>query len=391
MAKFAYFRRSDVSSTRLSLGIGLLVAAVAAAAEASAQTGGGAARIEGPIAAGACRVRVAVTNPPAGADVELSVNGIFRRRQPIDGAARVIVALDGPLVAQDQVRVRIVAPNAVGDFTDPIDVAASDRAPEECGPGLATLLAGDGREPFWATGYIGAAVDNFAPAEVGGYLNPEAGGTSRMRFIAGVNFEFRMFGRPDSPVQVWLAGETLHGVRSADVDCTGETRPPVCGTIGGDPSKQFFYILQHASSLEAFIAPRVEFATLQRRTAFPSKVYATMRFGVMMLDGSVHDAFDTHHFGIGLLSTASDFEGSYLEVGWGRSDLFLAVPPTKRWRRLKIDGLLSFPFPGVNKIWRNAPNAFVQLYSDFDPSGRSSDSMQTFFGLDFDLKDIFRW
>ena len=387
---FACFRRTDVRVIRLSLGIGLLVGAVAGA-EAAAQTAGGAARIEVPIAAGACHVRVAVTDPPAGADVELSVNGIFRRRQPVDGKSRVTIALDGPLLAQDQLRVRIVTPNAVGDFTDPVDVAPSTGAPARCGPELAALLAGDGREPFWATGYIGAAVDNFAPAEVGNYLNPGAGGTSKMRFIAGVNFEFRMFGRPDSPVQLWLAGETLHGVRSADVDCTGETRPPVCGTIGGDPSKQFFYILQHASSLEAFIAPRIEVATLQRGTAFPSKVYATMRFGVMMLDDSIHDAFDTHHFGIGLLSTASDFEGSYLEVGWGRSDLFLTVPGTNRWRRLKIDGLLSFPFPGLNKIWANAPNAFVQLYSDFDPSGRASDSMQTFFGLDFDLKDIFRW
>jgi hypothetical protein len=368
-----------------------LVGTIGTTKAAAAQPAAPGPHPEGPIRAGDCRVTVVIGKTGGAGDVEISVNGLFRRRQSIDGRERVTIALNGPLAAQDQVRARVVAPNAVSDFSEPLIVAASDQAPQRCGAAQAALLTGDGRQPFWASGYIGGAIDNFAPAEVGGYVNPGAGGASDMRFVAGVDFQFRMFGRPDSRMQLWLGGETLHGVRSADVNCTGEPRPPVCQSLGQDPSKQFLFILQHASSLEAYIAPRLEFATLQQGTAFPSKLYVTMRFGVMMLDDQVHDSFDTHHFGVGLLSTAGEFEGSYLEVGWGRSDLFLTLPGASRWRRLKIDGLVSFPFPGLNKIWETGPNAFLQLYSDFDPAGGSSDSVQTFFGLDFDLDKLFTW
>jgi hypothetical protein len=33
---------------------------------------------------------------------------------------------------------------------------------------------------------------------------------------------------------------------------------------------------------------------------------------------------------------------------------------------------------------------FVQLYSDFDPAGGAADSVQTFFGLSFELGEFFR-
>jgi hypothetical protein len=33
---------------------------------------------------------------------------------------------------------------------------------------------------------------------------------------------------------------------------------------------------------------------------------------------------------------------------------------------------------------------FVQLYADFDPSGKSSDSVQTFFGLSFGIPELFK-
>jgi len=32
---------------------------------------------------------------------------------------------------------------------------------------------------------------------------------------------------------------------------------------------------------------------------------------------------------------------------------------------------------------------FVRLYADFDPSGKSADSVQTFFGLSFGIPELF--
>ena len=97
---------------------------------------------------------------------------------------------------------------------------------------------------------------------------------------------------------------------------------------------------------------------------------------------------------MGLLSP-SGLQRSYLELGWGRTDLFFNTPGRNPWHRLKIDGLLSFPvlqaFTDKAKFWTKAPRAFVQIYSDFDPTGNESDSIQTFVGLDFDLGEIFKW
>jgi hypothetical protein len=258
----------------------------------------------------------------------------------------------------------------------------------------ASAARGDGREPFRASGYLGFAFDNFAPSEVGNYENPGEGGASRQRFIGGVNFEFRG-GDPERQVQFWLAGETLHGVRSADVDCRNrEQRPPVCETLSANPSESFLYILEHASTMEAYIAPRLELFTLQKETSFPSKFYIGARFGVMMMNDSPQ-AFDAFHVGAGLLALSRAFDGSYLEVGWGKTDAFVAPPRQTKWRRLKIDGLLSFPiakaFTDRAEVLEKAPRVFIQLYSDFDPFGAAADSMQTFIGLEFDLDALFRF
>jgi hypothetical protein len=252
----------------------------------------------------------------------------------------------------------------------------------------------DDREPFRASGYLGFAFDNFAPSEVGNYKNPGEGGASQKRFIGGVNFEFRV-GNSERQVQFWMAGETLHGVRSADVDCRNpEQRPPVCETLTANPSESFLYILEHASTMEAYIAPRLELFTLQKGSSFPSKFYVGARFGVMMLNDSPQ-ASDAFHVGAGLLALSRAFDGSYLEVGWGKTDAFAAPPGQTKWRRLKIDGLLSFPFVKAftdrTEILEKAPRAFIQLYSDFDPFGAAADSMQTFIGLEFDLDALFRF
>jgi len=97
---------------------------------------------------------------------------------------------------------------------------------------------------------------------------------------------------------------------------------------------------------------------------------------------TANHAYRTHHFGGGLLMPKGEFAGSLIEVGWGRTDIFDNVQITNHWRRLKIDGSLNVKVVG-------AMYGFVQLYADFDPSGKSSDSVQTFFGLSFGSCDHF--
>jgi hypothetical protein len=69
--------------------------------------------------------------------------------------------------------------------------------------------------------------------------------------------------------------------------------------------------------------------------------------------------------------------GSYVEIGHGRNELFLTNP-----RRWKIDGFVT-----VGDATRPVkPFAQVVIDADFDDG---SDNIQSFFGLDVDLKKAF--
>ena len=70
--------------------------------------------------------------------------------------------------------------------------------------------------------------------------------------------------------------------------------------------------------------------------------------------------------------------GSYVEAGFGRTDLFLERS-RDRW---KFDGLLSFDLPGTD--WATG---FAQITVDSD-FGAGSDSIQSYFGIDFDVSRL---
>ena len=392
------------------LAVGLVVSR---ADVASAQPGAAASVVSvHDLKAGSCTVVVGITNPAKSqsAEVDIEINGLWVARQTLNGRTQVSFKLRGPLEATNAVRARLVGlQNADGAWVDPPTIVGPGTGVLECPDPTQRDASADQRDAFTASAYLGSVFDNFAPAEVGGYatntsgsgyINPSTGGTSRMRSVVGVDFQFRAVGNQNSQVQLWLVGETLHGVRSADVDCTSQTdRPPVCESLAAQfnkgPGASFLYGLEHASSFEAYLAPRLELVTLQKSSSLPSKLYVTFRLGINMLDSGAPHAYDAYHLGTGLLAPSGPFGGSYLEVGWGKTDLFYENPKRLAFNRLKIDGMLSFPilqaFTDKAKFWKKAPRAFVQLYSDFDPVGSSADSVQTFVGIDFDVAELFRW
>lgn len=349
-----------------------------------------------PVAAGDCAVIVQFAAPPApGTDVELKLNAptVFAH-VPANGRSSLAIRLNGPLAVGDVLAARSVAGGTAGPWGASVTVGAGDGTAQCDAPPPASSSLHDAREALEVTAYLGRAYDNFAPGQVGAYRAGEASDAT-WRFIAGVDFDFRVFGEPDDDVQLWLAGETLHGVRSADVDCSVEPKPALCTTNRGGETDRFLETLRGASSLEAYLTPRLELFTFQGKSDFTTKFYVTSRFGVMMLKDAP-EAFSVHHLGAGLITSVGPFVGSYLEVGWGRTDLFLENPGERhgRWNRLKLDGLVSFPLFGVfldrAKDWKRAPRMFVQIYSDFDVHDRAADSIQTFVGLDFDLSAMLR-
>ena len=110
-----------------------------------------------------------------------------------------------------------------------------------------------------------------------------------------------------------------------------------CGKLLENQPAQFRYILENASSKEAFFGARLELARLNADTDFPTRFYVTGQLGVTMLTGTViagldatgapdeitaQEAYSAHHIGVGLLIESGQFASSYFEVGWGRTDLF---------------------------------------------------------------------
>jgi hypothetical protein len=234
-----------------------------------------------------------------------------------------------------------------------------------------------------ATFYVGEAIDTFSADELHRYLNPEAGSQAKSRFIAGVDFEYRVGGllHKFMPVengpQVWLFGETVHGVRSADVNCGTPDKPPVCGQFTVDTaSERALYILRNASSLEAFSGVRVEFLDVQRGTEDMAKVYVKGQVGFLAVDGSGSDVAMNNLVSIGIAAIRGRLTGSYFEIGTGQTELYVDHPA----KRLKIDGHLAFPF-GATGV-----GGFAQMTVD---AAKGADSIQTYFGIELDVARLF--
>jgi hypothetical protein len=350
-----------------------------------------------PVSSGDCAVAVQFASAPAAGDVvELRLNAPTPFASvAANGRSTVPFKLKGPLAAGDELTARSRNGSAVGAWSAPVTATAGTGAPECTVATPPDPDIDDERHAFEVTAYLGRGYDNFAPGSVANYA-PGTKSSESWRYVAGVDFQFRLWGKRGDDRQFWLSGESLHGVRSADIDCTpipGENLPALCAQTKGQETERFLETLEHASSLEAYLTPRLELFTLQRGSGFATKFYVTGRFGVMVLEDAP-EAFRAHHIGAGLMNSVGPFTGSYLEVGWGKTELFLPATGEPRWNRLKLDALVSFPVFGMflerAKDWKRAPRMFIQLYSDFDPADGAADSLQTFVGLDFDLSGALR-
>jgi hypothetical protein len=270
----------------------------------------------------------------------------------------------------------------------------------------ASCLAGtectraDCRESFEASFYLGMSIDGFAAGEVRRYLNPGAADVLQERGLAGISFAYRLLGAPNNTPasvdaghptpeeektmartgkagQLWVYGETTHGTRSMDLNCGARLGTAACASqpqIPGAPFENSLFILRNATSLEAFMGVRYEFLTLQTGAKTPTSLYLKAQAGFATVTNSGDSAKDIHHIGIGALATKGDFEGSYLEAGLGRTDLFA---DKKRWRA-KLDGYLSRKLNGTVSI-------FARFMVDTD-LGPHADSFQTYIGFNFNLR-----
>jgi hypothetical protein len=246
----------------------------------------------------------------------------------------------------------------------------------------------DHREDFEATFYTGASIDSFAAEDLNKYLNPGDSSTKKLGYVAGIDFAYRFYGDKKDPKkpQLWIYGETVHGQRSAEVDCTekaDKTLPEQCALDGFVPKPgAFIGILRNASSLEAFAGARLEMFTLHARGNNAAKVYVKSELGFFTVSGAGGDVFDSHQkIAIGALATGGRYQDSFLETAWGRSDVFKVHPG----RRFKVDAYLTWD---LDKWMSNhGMKPFIEITLDSDV-GHGADSVRTFYGFNFDLRHL---
>ncbi len=249
----------------------------------------------------------------------------------------------------------------------------------------------DARETFGATFYNGLSIDTFAGGELKQYAGQSNSGNAITRYLSGFDFEYRVQGNPATARgrQLWVYGETVHGVRSSDVDCGADPPPAVCDvfnvTTAGDRT---LFLLRTASSLEAFLGARWEFLPLQLGSEAPARLYLKAQFGFLAVAERGSDAVDMRHIGLGAVTTSGRYRGSYLEIGWGRNDLFAAPSTSRAFRgRFLIDAFLNWHPDWMRTKYLEA-SPFVQFVVDSD-LGPGSDSVQTYIGFQFDLAQLF--
>jgi hypothetical protein len=238
---------------------------------------------------------------------------------------------------------------------------------------------GDTRLDLDTSGYLGLAIDTFAASDLNRYLNQDASGGIKERGIAGVDFAYRLVHKQGDRQQIWLYGETVHGTRSADIDCAAHPDFPTCQPFQSQisTSGEFLYILRNATSLEAFGGLRWELFHIREGGGAPASFYVKAQAGFLQVTGAGDDLVDMHHVAAGLYVVGGDYCDSYVEAGFGRTDLF-QKNPHRRW---KIDGMLVFP----ERLTRTkTAHFFLQMTVDTDLGG-GADSVQSYMGIDFRL------
>ena len=234
--------------------------------------------------------------------------------------------------------------------------------------------------PLRAWLFYGSEVDNFTADSVEQYRNTNTDFTSRKtQQVFGVNFEYH------AGAHFVLSGESLHAVRTVDIDCTSDEaqNAKVCldhpATNPNDLQKQARFLLENASSLELAVFPRWDLHTFGDESESPVAAYVTGRVGVTSTRG-VPFVLQAYWVGPGLVAKDGPLEGSFIEYTVGTDEQF--GPGVRR----RGNALLSFRVARIPIIQDNM-RLFIEGVLDEGvrphPTG-----YRTFFGMDLDVRAV---
>jgi hypothetical protein len=244
----------------------------------------------------------------------------------------------------------------------------------------------DDRCDVEVTMFTGFSLDSFAAKDLKKYLNPDAAGDVQEQLVAGFNFSVRLAGGSAAAPhrQLWLYGETVHGVRSGEVDCEQQANAEVCRALDFEPPSEgagvapSLAIFRKSTSFEGFFGLRYEYLRLRPGSDLASgTLYLKGQAGLLTVANDGGDVIDMHHVALGVNITRGRFASSYIEAGWGTNEVF-----ADGRSRGKIDALLSID---IGK----SISPFAQIVVDAD-FGDKPDSIRSYFGFDVDVLSLFK-
>ncbi|MGB7218563.1 MAG: hypothetical protein WBD07_07120 [Vicinamibacterales bacterium] len=343
------------------------------------------------VRAGDCRVRVDVPARTGASALEVQLNkGRIGRLDLDPGPQTVLLPLQAPLEEGDEVRARLDEGPWQTTSATPVDQGGRS----SCGP-VASPRAATDRDVFEASGFFGFAFDQFAPKIVGNYVaqgDVVGSGQVQSRRTAGLALDYRVLGGPRDRLQFWTAAYTFYGIRTTDIDCQANADSPLCAKVATTQDK-YLFILEHASSLEAHFAPRLEFWTLQENSATPLRVFVGGQFGFVQVEGAPKVS-EIDHLGVGVIVPSGPFRRSSIQWSMARNSLFESAGGI----RFAVNGVLAFDLVPTLKeraaFWKytgfGSWRAFVAISIDRNVGGPGPDAVQTYAGFLFDFRQAFR-
>ncbi|MCB1053367.1 MAG: hypothetical protein KDC71_22385 [Acidobacteria bacterium] len=212
--------------------------------------------------------------------------------------------------------------------------------------------------PFSVLGFLAYGVDSFAAGELKmlDYEQADQGNDTLERLVGGISFHYQI-----KKFQIY--GTTIHGMRSGE-------------EFTENPNDDLVRVIRNSTSLEALLGLKYQLLPINAFSAAPAKLYLNLQAGFLTVSKLNSDVIDNHELSFGLQIDKNKYAGSYLDIGFGRNDLFV-VHPQDRW---KIEGMVT---------WQTEQNfrPFLNFRADTD-LGYGSDSVQISLGFAWDLTHL---
>jgi hypothetical protein len=226
--------------------------------------------------------------------------------------------------------------------------------------------------------FVGEVLNQFSAAERDQKLaNPEAEDEDELQFTAGVEVHYRVMEKKKQ--RLYLFFQAIHSARKFQEACPSTGDSTCDAAAANDPQTaqpdDFFKIVQDSSVLEWLGGARWVFKMIEKGEP-KAEVYFKAQPGFIRSSEADGDSLDNYFAGFGVQLDSGPFDGTFAEMGWGRSEMF---EEDKVNDRFKLGLALNYQPTRNDRM-----GFYFEGWADND-LGKGSDDVQIYFGISFDV------